>query len=173
VALEIDVAPDVPIIWTDPGKLQQILYNFLANAIKFSPAGSQIDLVAMRPRLPDPDQEPAADSAAEDTFDKLSTGTFDKLSVERILITVTDHGPGIEPDKQQLIFEKFRQVDASHTRSHGGTGLGLAISKELTNLLSGSIGVKSTVGQGSTFWISIPLKIEAGAMDVRGRMAMV
>lgn len=156
VTLAVAVAPDVPIVQTDPGKLQQILYNFLSNAIKFSPAGSRIDLAALRERFPASGEASAGDRDVE----------------ERIRISVTDFGPGIEADKQQLIFEKFRQVDASHTRTHGGTGLGLAISKELIALLGGSIGVRSTVGEGSTFWISIPLKIEAGAMDVRGRMVI-
>ncbi len=134
------VAPDVPIILTDPGKLQQILYNFLANAIKFSPLGARVDLVAQR--------------EGED----------------RIRISVTDRGPGVAPEKQALIFEKFRQIDASVTREHGGTGLGLAISKELTALLGGSIGVRSTLGEGATFWVLIPLRIEGGAIDVRGRL---
>ena len=156
VTLAVSVAPDVPIVWTDPGKLQQILYNFLSNAIKFSPAGSPIDLVAQRERYPEPGQALAGNRDAE----------------ERIRISVTDFGPGIELDKQQIIFEKFRQVDASHTRTHGGTGLGLAISKELTTLLGGSIGIRSAAGHGATFWVSIPLRIESGAMDVRGRMVL-
>ncbi|MDB5355824.1 MAG: hypothetical protein JWN24_2277 [Phycisphaerales bacterium] len=142
LTLTAAVAPDVPIIRTDPGKLQQILYNFLSNAIKFSPDAAAIDLLAQR--------------EGEDN----------------VRITVIDRGPGIPPDKQGVIFEKFRQVDASHTRTHGGTGLGLAISKELTTLLNGSIGVRSTVGQGSAFWVIIPLKIEAGAMDMRGRLVL-
>jgi two-component system, NarL family, sensor histidine kinase BarA len=137
------VAPDVPIIMTDPGKLQQILYNFLSNAIKFSSLGARVDLVAQR------DGE------------------------DRIRISVTDRGQGVASDKQAVIFEKFRQIDASVTRSHGGTGLGLAISKELTTLLGGSIGVRSTPGEGATFWVLIPLRIEAGAIDVRGRGATV
>jgi two-component system, NarL family, sensor histidine kinase BarA len=142
LGLSAEVAPDVPIILTDPGKLQQVLYNFLSNAIKFSPSGGRIELAAQR---------------EED---------------EHVRISVTDFGPGIAPDKQQLIFEKFRQIDASVTRSHGGTGLGLAISKELTALLGGSIGVRSTIGQGATFWIRVPLRIEAGAMDMRGRLVL-
>lgn len=135
------VAPDVPIIETDPAKLQQILYNFLSNAIKFSPQGGRIELTA----------------ALEDG---------------RVHISVTDHGMGIEPDKQALIFEKFRQLDGSVTRQHSGTGLGLAISKELTALLGGSIGVSSSPGQGARFYVVLPLKIEASAADVRGRMVL-
>lgn len=134
------VESSVPIIRTDGGKLQQILYNFLSNAIKFSPADGQIDLAAAR------------------------------SGEERVRISVTDRGPGISLAKQQLIFEKFRQVDASVTRTHSGTGLGLAISKELTALLNGSISVRSAEGEGATFWIDIPLQIEAGATDVRERL---
>ena len=138
--LTSQVEPGVPIIRTDGGKLQQILYNFLSNAIKFSPADGQIDLAAAR--------------SGED----------------RVRISVTDHGPGISLAKQQLIFEKFRQVDASVTRTHSGTGLGLAISKELTALLNGSISVRSAEAEGATFWIDIPLQIEAGATDVREKL---
>ncbi|HXE51986.1 MAG TPA: ATP-binding protein [Tepidisphaeraceae bacterium] len=136
------VGPNVPIIRTDPGKLQQILYNFLSNAIKFSPQGERIELTAQ----------------ADET--------------DHVRISVTDHGPGIEQAKQQIIFEKFRQADASVTRSHSGTGLGLAISKELSTLLNGSIGVRSNVGEGATFWILIPLHIEAGDTDVRNRLVL-
>jgi len=137
------VGGDVPIIQSDPAKLQQVLYNFLSNAIKFSPQGARIDLSAMR--------EPGG---------------------EHVRIAVTDRGPGIESDKQQLIFEKFRQLEPSHTRSHGGTGLGLAISKELALLLGGSIGVRSTPGEGSTFWLVVPLKIASGSMEMRGRLVL-
>jgi signal transduction histidine kinase len=138
----VAVARDVPILHTDPAKLQQVLYNFLANAIKFSPTGGQIDLTA------------------------------DRVDDEHVRIGVTDQGGGIDPDKQQMIFEKFRQIDGSVTREHGGTGLGLAISKELTALLGGSIGVRSTPGQGSTFWIILPVRIEAGAQDVRAGLVL-
>ncbi len=101
----------MPIIHTDPAKLQQVLYNFLSNAIKFSPKEGTIELSA------------------------------ELLNAESIRISVTDHGPGIASEQQQMIFEKFRQIDGSITRQHSGSGLGLAISKELIALLSGSIGV--------------------------------
>jgi len=130
------VGRDVPILSTDPPKLQQILYNFLSNAIKFSPNGGQIEL--------------AAQLSGED----------------RVRISVTDHGPGIPPEKQGLIFEKFRQIDASVTRQHGGTGLGLAISKELTQLMGGSIGVSSIPGEGATFWIELPVQVAAGSRPI-------
>ena len=133
---------DVPIIHTDPAKLQQVLYNFLSNAIKFSPPGERIELRAER--------------ADDDT----------------VRISVADRGPGIAQEKQQVIFEKFRQADASHTRTHGGTGLGLAISKELIGLLGGTIGVQSEVGSGSIFWVLLPLRIAAGTQDLRERLVL-
>jgi signal transduction histidine kinase len=135
------VAPDVPIMQTDSAKLQQVLYNFLSNAIKFSPAGERIDLTAER----------------------------DETTVT---ISVSDRGPGIEPEKQAMIFEKFRQLDGGVTRQHSGTGLGLAISKELATLLGGSIGVRSTPGEGATFWIRLPVKIEASHQDVRASLVL-
>jgi two-component system, NarL family, sensor histidine kinase BarA len=128
------VARDVPVMQTDPGKLQQVLYNFLSNAIKFSPTGGRVELRAER-------------SGEED-----------------VKISVMDEGPGIEPEKQGIIFEKFRQVDASVTREHSGTGLGLAISKELTVLMGGSIGVQSRPGEGATFWVTLPVKVREMAV---------
>jgi signal transduction histidine kinase len=137
------ISTDVPIIETDASKLQQVLYNFLSNAIKFSPPGGRIDLAAER---------------VEDG----------------VRIAVTDRGPGIPPDKQSVIFEKFRQLDASVTRQHSGTGLGLAISKELTTLLGGAIGVNSLPGAGSTFWVMLPIAISptpGGEAEQRGKLA--
>jgi signal transduction histidine kinase len=137
-----NVASGVPIIHTDPAKLQQVLYNFLSNAIKFSPDKGSIELSA------------------------------DLEGLDQVRISVTDHGPGIAPEQHAVIFEKFRQIDASVTRQHGGTGLGLAISKELASLLGGSIGVRSAPGEGATFWIILPLRIEAGAQDVRSGLVL-
>ncbi len=140
--INVTVARDVPIIHTDPPKLQQVLYNFLSNAIKFSPPGGRIDLHA------------------------------EKIDAQNVRISVADQGPGIEADKHEMIFEKFRQLDGSVTREHGGTGLGLAISRELMLLLNGDIGVDSIVGEGATFWVTLPMKIEAGAADVRERLVL-
>src|SRR6266566_96671 len=125
------VGRDVPIMQTDPAKLQQVLYNFLSNAIKFSPASGRIDVKAER------------------------------FEEDNVRISVSDQGPGIELEKQSLIFEKFRQIDGSVTRQHSGTGLGLAISKELTQLMGGSIGVMSRPNEGATFWVILPVKIAA------------
>ncbi|MGD0387708.1 MAG: ATP-binding protein [Tepidisphaeraceae bacterium] len=142
LAIVPTVAADVPIVQTDPSKLQQVLYNLLSNAIKFSPAGGRIELTAQTHQA------------------------------DQVRIAVTDQGPGIEAEKHEVIFEKFRQIDGSVTRQHSGTGLGLAISKELISLLGGTIGVDSVQGQGATFWIVLPQKIQPGQHDVRQKMVL-
>jgi two-component system sensor histidine kinase BarA len=130
VSLHARVFDDLPIIETDAGKLQQILYNLLSNAVKFTPRGGQVTLGA-------------------DLIDDETTDT--------IRLSVTDTGPGIAEDMQEMIFEKFRQADASHTREQGGTGLGLAICRELATMLKGEVTVMSTPGRGATFLVNLPL----------------
>ena len=137
VTLTCSVSPEMPIVKTDPPKLQQVLYNFLSNAIKFSPPSGTIGMTA-----------------------ELTDGG-------EVRIQVTDQGPGIAPEMQDVIFEKFRQIDGSVTRQHNGTGLGLAISKELVALLEGRIGVQSDIGRGATFWVTLPRDIQARVHDVR------
>ncbi|MGC4033413.1 MAG: HAMP domain-containing sensor histidine kinase [Tepidisphaeraceae bacterium] len=130
LAIDVKISPDVPVLHTDPSRLQQVLYNLLSNAIKFSPKGASIELLAeARPN-------------------------------DRVRLWVIDQGPGIKPQQQAVIFEKFRQGDQSHTREYGGTGLGLAISRELAGLLGGAIGVESEPGHGAKFWCEIPFRIE-------------
>jgi two-component system sensor histidine kinase BarA len=129
--IELVIQPDIPVIITDPGRLQQVVFNFLSNAIKFTPERGKVTLAASR------------------------EGT------NYVRISVLDMGPGIAPEFQQMIFEKFRQIESSHTRQHGGTGLGLAISKELTGLLEGHIELESTIGKGSVFSVILPLETKA------------
>lgn len=133
VALKIKVQPNLPPAETDAGKLQQILFNFLSNAIKFSPDEGTVTLQAGL------DDEHAG------------------RGVANLRLSVKDEGVGIAPEDHARVFEKFLQVDASATREHGGTGLGLTISKELAQLLGGTIELDSTPGQGATFTLVIPL----------------
>jgi two-component system, NarL family, sensor histidine kinase BarA len=135
LSLNLYCEKDIPVIRTDAGKVQQILYNFLSNAIKFTPDAGKIDI-------------------------RTTFGEDNKT----IRIAVSDTGPGISAEDQENIFEKFRQLDGSITRQSAGTGLGLAISKELAKLLDATIGVKSQLGHGATFSVDIPIVLaeEAG-----------
>jgi signal transduction histidine kinase len=82
-------------------------------------------------------------------------------SDEGFVVSVTDTGPGIAPANQQHIFEEFRQIDGSRTRTKGGTGLGLSIAKRIVELHGGRIWVESSVGEGSTFRFILPLRVFA------------
>ncbi|MBK1643714.1 hypothetical protein CKO25_03365 [Thiocapsa imhoffii] len=115
----------------DPMRLEQILVNFLGNAIKFSEQG-EIQVRAM---------------LAEESTDSI----LFRLEVE-------DQGAGLTPDQQARLFQPFTQADDSTTRRHGGTGLGLAIVKRLATLMGGEVGVTSTPGQGSLFWMTARLR---------------
>ncbi len=133
--LKTQVARNLPTVETDPGKLQQILYNFLSNAIKFTPGGGTVTVTA--DRVTRQDKSPG------------------------LRIAVSDTGPGIPYDQQEAIFEKFRQLDAGHTRQHSGTGLGLAICRELAELLGASVSLVSQPGRGATFCVDLPLTYQA------------
>ena len=75
-------------------------------------------------------------------------------------VSVTDTGPGIPPEEQKRVFEQFHQVDNSNTKAKGGTGLGLAIAKQIVEMHGGRIWVESTLGQGATFQMELPIHAE-------------
>jgi CheY-like chemotaxis protein/anti-sigma regulatory factor (Ser/Thr protein kinase) len=77
---------------------------------------------------------------------------------DRVVMSVTDTGPGIAPERQGHIFDRFAQADASTTRRYGGTGLGLAICRELASLMGGQISVRSALGEGAAFSVRLPLQ---------------
>lgn len=142
IALDLKVEPNLPVVETDAGRLQQILFNFLANAVKFTPRGGRITLTAA--------QLPPGESAS-------GLGTDE---APRIRFSVNDTGPGIALADQDRIFEKFVQLDPSVTKEHGGTGLGLTISRELAEMLQGQIELDSDFDRGATFSLFIPIVLE-------------
>jgi signal transduction histidine kinase len=130
LTLTLDVDSCLPsTLVGDPTRIEQILFNLVNNAIKFTEKGS-VDVKAY---------------------------LSDQGATHEWALQVTDTGIGIPPDMHARIFEPFSQVDDSPARKHGGVGLGLAIVQQLVKLLEGRINLKSEVGRGSTFTVFLPL----------------
>ncbi len=127
MSLDMQVAPDVPLLSADPRRLAQIVTNLVSNAIKYTPPEGHIWLSAAL------------------------------LGTEKVQITVRDDGLGISPEDQAQIFARFYRVRTPETESIEGTGLGLAIVKSLVELHGGQINVESRLGEGSTFTVTLPL----------------
>jgi len=118
----------------DAARIRQIVTNLAGNAVKFTHQGHVLIAVEC--------ESQRGDSAA-------------------MRVSVRDTGTGIPEDKLATVFEKFSQADASTTRRYGGTGLGLTICNQLAALMGGAIGVQSRVGEGSTFWFTLPLALDS------------
>jgi len=143
IELRVIPAPVPADLWGDQTRLQQCLLNYLANAVKFTDHGS----ITVRTRV----------------LDENDDSVLLHLEVE-------DTGVGIAPSVLPKLFTAFEQADSSITREYGGTGLGLAITRKLAQLMGGDAGATSTLGKGSTFWLTLPFRkcaalAESGALD--------
>jgi two-component system sensor histidine kinase RpfC len=133
VELICNLSPQVPAtVIGDPLRVRQIIFNLLGNAVKFTQEGQVEVRVGVRPA------EAGVDSP-------------------HLLLEIEDTGIGIPADKLTHIFESFSQADVSTTRRFGGSGLGTTIARQLALLMHGTIGVKSVEGEGSRFWVRLPL----------------
>jgi len=123
VAMESRIFPGLGEVSADPDRVRLVFSNLLANAIRYSPAGTTVTVRASRAR-------------------------------SQIRFEVCDQGPGIPPEYQQAIFEKYFQIPGGR---HGDAGLGLFIAREIVHAHGGELGVSSQPGQGSTFWFTLPI----------------
>jgi two-component system sensor histidine kinase/response regulator len=154
VELLFDIAPDVPTALVgDPLRLGQILVNYTGNAVKFTERG-EITINVRKQQ--------------EDATSLL------------LRIEVSDTGIGLNEEQMARLFQSFEQADSSTTRRYGGTGLGLAISKRLAELMGGEVGVRSRLGEGSTFWFTARLQKatqgrprSVAPPDIRGKRLLV
>jgi signal transduction histidine kinase len=122
----------------DPMRLKQVLYNYMSNAIKFTPEGGRV-VVRARP-----------------------------VAGERFRIEVEDTGVGIRPADKHRLFIEFQQLDASTAKKFAGSGLGLALTKRLVEAQGGTVGVDSVFGAGSTFFATLPQQVTIEAADITG-----
>ncbi len=169
VELSTEISSEMPSINTDAKKFQQIVFNLLSNAVKFT-------------------SEKAADEKHSGKVPVakvilraerlVGRGSEGPEAQDRVRISVLDTGPGIAPEDQKRIFQKFEQLDTGHTRRHAGTGLGLAICKELTTMLQGEVHVESELGRGAMFSVILPMALNIDRaeemkteMAFRGRLA--
>lgn len=127
VTLSMHLPADLPPVRADADRVQQVLHNLLANALRHTPAGGRIEVSADRP-----------------------TSTL-------VRIAVTDTGRGIPATDVPHVFDRFWRAEKSRARERGGSGLGLAIAKQVVVAMGGEIGVESEIGQGSTFWFTMPI----------------
>jgi signal transduction histidine kinase/ActR/RegA family two-component response regulator len=139
--LFIEMTPDLPpVIHTDRQRLEQILRNLLANALKFTEAGwVKLKIESVKPPV---------------TIDGDILREADRV----VAFSVIDTGIGIAKNKQKIIFEAFQQAEGGTSRKYGGTGLGLSISREIARALNGTITVNATPGGESTFTLYLPLE---------------
>lgn len=125
VALQADL-PDEPLLMhMDPQRIEQVLFNLTANAVKFTREGGEVAIAVAK-------------------------------TLEGVRVEIRDTGIGISPEHLPHLFQKFFQVNTGTTRQYGGTGLGLSIAKAFVEAHGGTIGVDSTLGQGSVFWFTLP-----------------
>jgi protein-histidine pros-kinase len=129
------IDPEVAIVTVDPARVKQVLYNYLSNAIKFTPEGGRISIHI------------APEGAT------------------LFRIDVTDTGVGIPAEDLARLFREFQQLDATTTKTHQGTGLGLALTKRLAEAQGGRVSVQSTPGTGSTFSVVLPRVMTVSAED--------
>jgi PAS domain S-box-containing protein len=123
IGISMDIDADLIDLTLDPARLKQVLYNFLSNAIKFTPAGGRVVVRAMGE------------------------------GPEHFRIEVEDTGIGISVADLPRLFTEFQQLDAGYSKQHQGTGLGLALTRRLVEAQGGQVGVRSTVGVGSVFYV--------------------
>jgi two-component system cell cycle sensor histidine kinase PleC len=122
----VEFDPDLPLLYADERAFKQIMLNVLSNAFKFTPPGGRITIHAGR--RPD----------------------------GGVVVSVTDTGPGIPPERLERLFIPFEQIDNRYNREAAGTGLGLSLTKGLVDIHGGSVVIESTVGTGTTVTVMLP-----------------
>ncbi|HML21476.1 MAG TPA: ATP-binding protein [Aggregatilinea sp.] len=126
IRIEVDIPPTLPIIEADEQRLRQIANNLISNAIKYTPGGGSVTIIAAQ-------------------------------HGDSVRVAIRDTGIGIGPEDQAQIFTRFYRVRSAETEGIEGTGLGLAIVKSLVEAHGGELGMESRLGEGSTFFFTLPI----------------
>ncbi|MBI3395090.1 MAG: SpoIIE family protein phosphatase [Spirochaetia bacterium] len=132
-----DLPMTLPLVKFDVDHLEKCLYNYLSNALKFTPTEGRITIYAR---------------------------AFADDAKPHVRLEIRDTGPGIPADKVSRLFQRFGYSEGSLTKEHAGTGIGLSLVRQLVELNGGRVGVESKEGQGSTFWFTAPLSLDPAAV---------
>lgn len=143
----------LPLCYCSREKVRLIILNLLNNAIKFSSSGTITIATRLLSSL-------SGVSIPEDVAAPHSVPESGSALSQHVVVSVSDQGIGIDEDKFEIVFDQFRQADGSLTREYNGIGLGLAISKKLVEMHRGHIWVTSQRGKGSTFYFTLPVRID-------------
>ncbi len=146
--INLNLSPDLDLVYVDTQRMEQVLTNLISNAIKFTKDNGQIDVTTSRISQDD--------IKNNKFFEKLPK----HLSKEYVQIAVKDNGIGIAPENWNKVFEQFKQIENSISRKVGGSGLGLSIAKRLMDAHKGFIWLDSELNKGSTFYLAIPVMDE-------------
>jgi two-component system OmpR family sensor kinase/two-component system sensor histidine kinase BaeS len=150
VTITHDCPDDLPPALADPERVGQVLRNLVANALRYTPAGGVITMTAHL--LTGDQREARGDQTAQASSGKESW----------FIVTVEDTGSGIASEDLAHVFERFWRADRSRARGQGGSGLGLAIARQIVQAHGGQIGVTSHPGQGTRFWLTLPVALRQG-----------
>jgi signal transduction histidine kinase len=163
LALQAEIAYDLPCVHADPARFRQICFNLLTNAVKFTPVGGAITVAARLVRGQFGDL--AIGKAGTDSTDP--TGESSSCPPgEWLELSVTDTGIGIRPDDLPRLFQQFTQLESTYTKRHAGSGIGLALTRQLVELHGGRIWAESDgEGKGSTFRVLFPFRDPAEPGD--------
>jgi two-component system phosphate regulon sensor histidine kinase PhoR len=156
VKLVVTVPPELPLVWVDAGRVEQVITNLIHNAIKFTPAEGSVCVTVLC-------QQPEEQSKSEQFKSEQFKGV-DSIEEVNAMVTVqvADTGVGIAYDDLPRIFERFYKADRA--RSGGGTGLGLAIAKHIIQAHGGTIWAESTPRKGSCFSFTLPIATDKASM---------
>ncbi|HTV19709.1 MAG TPA: ATP-binding protein, partial [Polyangiaceae bacterium] len=141
IQVDCEVAPEARHATLDPARFKQILYNYLSNALKFTPVGGTVTVTARTE------------------------------GAETLCLMVEDTGIGIANEDIGRLFVDFQQLEGGATKKHAGTGLGLALTKRIVEAQGGTVGVKSVVGRGSQFFALLPLRAPMSGLSIDGTPA--
>jgi signal transduction histidine kinase len=150
IAIEVAIPEDLPRVFADGVRLQQVLRNLLNNAVHFTPAGGHVTITARVVDMPQAAQAAGEPQQAEHQEEHQGE------QQQAIAVEVADNGIGIAPEYHERIFERFFQGPPDSSVRSGGQGLGLSIVKMIVELHGGLVTINSAPGEGSAFTFTIP-----------------